>query len=281
MIDAPEIDEEGFLFDGKTLTVIRGQHPGNFYSAHLFYLAQSFAEQEDTSIERDEEGYPLVGLVHAPRGEDHRHEQLLWQIEWVVARVLRGLVTRAVRATSEPLRVLITGFRPFEDDSGDWVSRNVTNEWVTAPSRIRSAVRFALTDILAPPGGPIELVPRANVDDAILPFNLYHTAFRHGRPLTVIARTLPMDEGALSQNPGQGLVGMLEHYRPQVVLVLGVRPRGLVEFTVEEVSDNSGLVLEPTPHHSVDAHPTRGHPLNRAAARAFAQGLSELGTLRD
>ncbi|MEO1174505.1 MAG: hypothetical protein AAFX94_20990 [Myxococcota bacterium] len=281
MSDFSEIDEDGFLFDGTTLTVMRGQHPGSFYSAHLFYLAQSFAERSDTSIVRDEEGYPLVGLVHAPRGEEHRHEQLLWQIEWVVARVLRGLVTRAIRATESPLRVLITGFRPFEDDRGDWVPHNVTEEWVAAPSRIRSVIRYALTDVLAPTGGPEEPISAARESDTLLHFCLYHSAYRLGRPLTVIARTLPMDEGALSKDPSQGLVGMLEHYRPQVVLLLGLRPRGLVEFTVEEVSDNSGLLLEPAPHHSVDAHPTRGHPLNRAAARAFTQGLSELGRIRE
>lgn len=277
----PEIDDDGFLFDGTTLTVVRGQHPGKYYSAHLFFLAQAFAERPDTSIGRDEAGYPLVALLHAPRGEEHRREQLLWQIEWVVARVLRGLVTRATRSSSEPLRVVLTGFGPFEDDTGDRVPHNVTEEWVAAPSRIRSVVRFALTDVLSPSGGTVDPIKPAQDSDTLLHFNLYHSAYRLGRPLTVISRTLPMDEGALSPDPRHGLVGMLEHYRPQVVVMLGVRPRGLVEFTVEEVSDNSGLMLEPTPHHSVDAHPTRGHALNRAAARAFNRGLSELGTLRE
>ncbi|MEM6731321.1 MAG: hypothetical protein AAF658_07175 [Myxococcota bacterium] len=275
--DQPEIDEEGFLYDGQRITVLRGQHPNNFYSAHAFFLAQRFAYGETNSILRDEHDYPMLGLLRVPRGEEHNHESVLAQIEWVLARILRGLINRALRMSNEPLRIALSGFGPFEDQSGVQIPHNVTGEFAAAHGRLRSTLRTALPDKLAPVDANEKSQELASPHDLAVPVRVYDPDFRLGRPVTVFARVLSVDTRTLSNDRAMGLLGMLEFYRPHIYIGLGVRKRGAPEFVIEEVSDNSGLGRTPDLHHAPDAPATTGHPLNRAAARAFAQGLQELG----
>ncbi len=272
-----EPDEEEFLYDGQHLTVLRGQHPGNFYCAHAFFLAQRFASQPDSSILKDEQGYPMTGFVHTPRGEEHKHEQLVAQIEWVLTRVLRGLLFRALRMTKDPIRIAVTGFGPFEDQQGDAVPHNVTGEFVSAPSRLRGALFGALPDLNAPKQPGLEVPEPLSPDDTVIAHQVYDPSYRLGRPVLLMGRVLPVDTHALSDDPQVSLTGLLQAFRPHIWVGLGVRKRGMPEFVIEEVSDDSGLTLLPAPRHSGDHQPTTGHPLNRAAARAFAQGVLELG----
>ncbi|MEL6546457.1 MAG: hypothetical protein AAFQ82_17655, partial [Myxococcota bacterium] len=214
------------------------------------------------------------------RGEEHRHDALMLQIEWVIIRILRGLIVRAIRATKEPIRIVLTGFGPFEDQRGHAVPNNVTDEFVSSPSRLRGLLRGALPDISAP-NQPKFIWPEPfGQDDVVVGSHVYDPHYRLGRPITLFGRTLPVDTHALSEEREAGLPGLLSAVSPHIYIGLGVRRRGAPEFVVEEVSDNSGLTLNPSPHHSKDTSPTEGHPLNRAAARAFAQGLQELGGYR-
>lgn len=280
-MDDYEPDEEEFLYDGRRITVLRGQHPGSFYGAHAFFLAQSYAFRAASSILEDEHGFPMLGLIHTPRGEEHKHEPLVAQIEWVVTRVLRGLITRAIRITKEPLRIALTGFGPFEDQQGVPVPHNVTSEFAAAPERLRGALLGALPDILAPKPTGLELPQPIGPDDVVVGTQIYDPHYAYSRPIHLLSRVLSVDEHALSNDPASGLVGLLETFSPHLYLALAVRPRGAPEFLIEEVSDNSGLALLPTPHHNPELSPTTGHPLNRAFARAFTRGVQELGGYRN
>ncbi len=276
-MQAYEPDEEEFLYDGRAITVLRGQHPGDFYCAHVFFLAQSYAFRANTSVLRDEQGFPLVGLVHSPRGEEHKHELLVAHIEWVVARVLRGMITRALRMTKDPLRIALTGFGPFEDQDGYGVPHNVTGEFVSAPDRLRETLTGALPDLLAPKQPELRIPDPLGPDDVVVGTQIYDPHYRLGRPVSLLGRVLSVDAHALGDDRESGITGLLEGYAPHVFIGLGVRLRGSPEFVIEEVSDNSGLALLPEPHHNPELTATTGHPLNRAAARAFARGVQELG----
>ncbi|MEL6760746.1 MAG: hypothetical protein AAFP04_10125 [Myxococcota bacterium] len=260
--------EDRFLYDGQQLTVLRGQRAETLHSSRAFYSAQSFAYRSNTSIVRDDAAYPLIGLVQAPRGNEVEAERLLDDIQWVTTRIVRGMVTRALRATREPLRLVFTGFGPYQDEEANTVHHNLTGVFVSSPAHLRAMIRHAFPDLLAPGGGK----QRDHRHDVISEFSLIDPHHRLGRQLTVIARSLLVDDHSPVDDPDSGILPLLETHQPQMAVILGARPHGAVEFLIDEVSDDRGLGASPPPLSG-----RHGHPLNRAGARSFSRGLLELG----
>ncbi|MEO0461318.1 MAG: hypothetical protein AAF219_10775 [Myxococcota bacterium] len=260
--------EDRFLHDGQELTVLRGQRAETLHSSRAFYSAQSFAYRPNTSIVRDDAAYPLVGLVQAPRGNEVDAERILDDIQWVTTRIVRGMVTRALRATRDPLRLVLTGFGPYQDEEAATVYQNLTGVFVSSPAHLRTMIRRAFPDLLAPGGGK----QRDHQHDVVSEFSLIDPHHRLGRQLTVIARSLLVDDHSPLDDPNSGILPLLQTHQPQMVVMLGTRPHGAVEFLIDEVSDDRGPSAS-----SASLSGGHGHPLNRAGARSFSRGLLELG----
>jgi len=234
----------------------------DYYCEHAAWVLSSEGSKAGSSIARDSAGQPLVGFIHTPGALDvpgaaNRHTQTAE----VVGAALRGTIDTA-RSTASPVKVLLTGFGPFQN-----VTDNPTGDFVSSAKNVDAAMRAAYGDALLGPGTPAGSVLVYAVRDA-----------ETGKTfeVQVLAKQLEVSDAAIDGGP-QSLQALLSGFKPQVAISLGVDPRSR-SYDVVVRSDRGGLEESGGKlRHSEDkrvrcAESKDGELFNDALGRAIQRG---------
>jgi pyrrolidone-carboxylate peptidase len=236
---------------------------GDYYCEHCFFVAQKIAAQS-SCIAKDAAGAALVGFLHVPDYGAQPAQRHAATSE-VVALAIAGDM-RAAMATNHagPLRLLLTGFGPFEDRFN-----NPSGDFVADPTRVAVAVARAFAGA--------KLVSARAVDGAReLHFRIKDDAGKT-RELIVRAEVLSVTDHMLNVE----LPSAIATFRPNAVLSMGVNSvLDAMTYTAEARADNGGLVEGAAYAHDAAVKPTKNlvnASLLRAIGNAAAAAKTPLG----
>ncbi len=230
---------------------------GDYYCEHCFFLTQEMAAKS-VFVARDSAGSPLVGFLHVPDYGAQPAQRHAATAE-VVGLAIAGDV-RAAMAIHKvgPLRMLLTGFAPFEDRSN-----NPSGDFVADPQLVVAAVKRAFVGA--------KLFATRVVDGARELYFRIHDAAGKVRELTVRAQVLPVNDQMLNVD----LPNAIASFRPNAVLSMGVNSALEAKtYTAEVRADNGGLVEGITSAHDEKIKPTK-NLTNASLLRAISSAQAE------
>lgn len=253
-------------------TVRHGSDPGDYFCEHVFYAAQYAAILDPgQSVAANVQGERLVGFLHIP-GDDatakppreldqtSRHAAT----RQVVGAALRGYVDAALpQAGTGPVRLLVTGFGPFEE-----IRNNPTGDFVRHTSNLNAAMQSAFGDRLLTPQG--EILPGATPDQTTIRFRLRDAGSPHGREVLIQARYLQAADSSFQHIGNASVQSAVREFQPHAMLSLGVNPDAAPgEYLAENHADNAGMTEG---HHSDSQQASVSLPANYSLARAIVAG---------
>lgn len=219
---------------------------GGFYCEHCLYAARAAADDN-----------VVVGFLHVPpdafprqASQRRRHGDTREVVGAAVAGLLRTTMT-----VHTPLRVLLTGFRPW-----DKVQRNPSGDFVAHAGNI-DAVIAALGGRLL---GVVDGRRRADID---------------GRLVEVARVVLPVDDRAIDGGP-LSVQAAIARQRPHVVLSMGVH-REASRYRVERTATDRRLrraAVGVLAHDEGVAVATLRLPRDERLARAIVSGSRSLAS---
>lgn len=261
------------LFQSPNATVIHGTDPGDFYCEHVFYASEAQAAAPGSAVQRNASGERLTGFLHLPDDqwtggaggaytEADRHRGT----REVVGAALRGYYDDlAPQVRQDPLRIMLTGFGPFES-----IADNPTGDFVSHQENIDASMRAAFgANLLTASGTP---VPGGSDGGTTLAYRVRDPASGRTRTVQVHAEQLPVADTALDPRAARSIENAYASFRPEAVISMGVYP-GSTVFRAEHHADDGGMQQSGRAYVHVPGAPERNaQPENYSLARAILRG---------
>lgn len=272
-VATPHAEVPDVLLEAGGARVEHGTDPGNFYCEHAFFTLQRFAAE--VGIKKNAQGEPLCGFLHVPfdaecgaaanatfdlakRYAGHRR---------VVGAALLGYFEAAKPNAHDPVKILITGYGPFQS-----ITNNPSGGFVSHRENIDAAMKHAFGTALIGPKGKllVDRVGGSPNDTLALRYRVNDGG--RVRHVVIVAERLQVADVALDNGDPGSLVGALKAVKPDAALSLGVH--GGSSFLAEHHADDGGLVIDAQgkARHDDAKAPTTAFLDNYALARAIQQG---------
>jgi hypothetical protein len=265
------------LFQSPDATVQHGTDPGNFYCEHIFYASQREADRPGSSVATNAFGERLAGFLHVPDdawtsggggsyAEADRHRGT----REVVGAALRGYfddIAAAPGGASGPVRILLTGFGPF-----DTIRNNPTGDFVSHRENLDAAMRAAFGANLLTPVGTRTAGTSIGAGETFT-YRVRDPATGNQRQVQIRAEQLAVADGSLDPASAGSIERAYAAFRPQAAISLGVAPDSRV-YLAEHHADEGGM--RPTANggfrHEDGAPEDAPLPDNYSLARAILRG---------
>lgn len=271
LLKAPGASLPEVLFQSPEATVEHGTDPGDFYCEHIFFTAQREAARAASSVVKNAAGEKLVGFLHVPPddwtgggGAKYAQADRHRATREVVGAALRGYFQDAAAAVrTDPVKVLLTGYGPFES-----VVDNPTGDFVSHTANIDAALKAAFgADLKTPVGKPVALPHGARA----LAYKVVDPATGRVRTLEVGLDRFAVADATLDPKSARSIERAVADFKPQAILSMGVAGPGA--YLAEHHADDGGMRAAGGGFKHVDGAPEE-HAFadNYSLARAILRG---------